>query len=156
LKFITNESTDSPPTEASNKKVLWVTTGSTDFGTEDPALYANEFGRNGVTCEDFTFRPSIEWKMPYYNNLVYIVNNKTRFDDETQTVRSYYKVESYAGSNVTSTVKQFISIGDDFAFGWPKGAPIIHQIIPNTPKLGTSGNRDELKPTFSLKSKKLA
>jgi len=90
-----------------------------------PTLLANAYGRNGIVTEDTTYKPAMEFKQPWVNQYAFVESVNRRLIAGWGT-NMYARFVTYDGSLAsTLPISVWTSIGDDFSFGWPLGAPVI-------------------------------
>lgn len=104
---------------------VFVINGQIEAGSGiEPSLLTSPFCRNGTVVENLHYKPSVEWKTPWYSDNAFLVNAFTGMASDTDKFGCYVYWEN-TGANVALPYRLFYSIGDDYSFGWACGPPIL-------------------------------
>lgn len=134
FKFVRRDDT------AALEGTLFVELGEISGGTGiSPNDYSNLFGRNGTVMEDTHYKPSVEWRQPFYHKLA-MVGGADRIAAERDEVGSYLLWAPRGGTSAINGTL-FMSVGDDFSFAWAVGTPITQKVIDTSRKIPTGGNQ---------------
>jgi len=86
----------------------------------------NPEGRQGIILEDTHYKPSLEFKLPYYNTQAFVVNEELKITTD-EGMKNYAGLffTPYLTGGPQLSVKIYMALADDFSFGWMTGVPIL-------------------------------
>jgi hypothetical protein len=99
-----------------------------DTGTQITPTGRNSFGRLGLAMENFPYKPSLEVRLPHYSRFPFNTTQQHSILTNSQDGRQSYLAVYWQPSTTTTDQPGFrvlMSIGDDWSFGWARGAPTL-------------------------------
>jgi len=108
--------------------ILYAFGGVFDGGSFFTAQGRNFPGRMALAIESWTYKPSMEVDLPFYSRYPFYTNEQTSMQPGADDSRMNYLALLWNGTTTSTDQPQFkifMSLADDWSFGWARGAPTL-------------------------------